>query len=204
MVLIGAVLASSLAWGQNYAGLSVGRSRVSGACEAGGECASRSTASKVFVGGAVEGPWQNWGMSGYELSYIRFGRGVNRYTAPLPQQTADAIAGIVPLAYGDYQLRTQSAALTAAVVARYALMPNTSVSAKAGLAYVTASFTTNINGPRSDQETASHFRPYLGLGVEQQVMTGLRVTLGADWTRYAVAASKGSLTMLGLGIQQDF
>lgn len=205
LVVLGlAAVMSSVAWGQDYAGLTLGRSKFGGACPVDGTCKSGSLAGKILVGAGLEGGLRSVGLSSYELSYVRFGRTSNKYSALLPTQTLDSLNGDAPLAYGDYDQQRQSTAMVAAFVARYAILPTTVAAARFGLAYVSASATTYVTGSRNGQVTESHFKPYLGLGLEQQVLPGTKVTAGVDWTKYTVAGTSGSLMLFGLGVLQDF
>jgi hypothetical protein len=204
LVVLGLVaLVSSVCCAQEYAGFTLGRSFVGGACPAGGDCGSGSVSSKLVVGAPLNGRLYAAGISAYELAYMRFGRSSQKYSAPLPNQLQDDLDAGTPV-YGNYERQRNATALAGAFVARYAVLPETRLAVRAGLAYVSSSRTTLINGARSGLITASHLRPYLGLGIEQQVLSGTRVTAGLDWTQYEAGGNKSSLTLLGLSVLQDF
>ncbi|HET8871944.1 MAG TPA: hypothetical protein VFM48_15985 [Aquabacterium sp.] len=207
VVMTAAAVVSSVAFGQEYMGLSLGHSYATNACPQPGLCSKGAQAGKILVGGfSNDSALKAVGASGYEFSYIRFGRTSNRFTQLLPQQNANAVAGApdYTLAYGYYDNRGQTHAMTAAVVWRASLLPTTAVVGRFGLAYVTTSLTTLIDGARSGQVTASKVKPYVGLGVEQQVLPSTKVSASVDWTRYSLQGYSGAVRMVGLGVQQDF
>lgn len=203
VVLTLAALTASMCGAQEYVGLTLGRSHISGGCPSGGSCQSGSMSGKLVVGASNYTRLNAVGISGYELSFIRFGRSGQKYAAPLPNQTTDNLNAGTPV-YGDYELQRQSSALTAAFVARYAVLPETHLALRVGGAYVTSSKTTLLNGLRAGMVTSSYFRPYIGVGLEQQILQGLKLTAGLDWTQYSADGSKGSLVLMGIGVNQDF
>lgn len=204
LVVLGALaLVASWCGAQEYGGVALGKSFIGGACPQGGSCGAGSMSGKLVVGAPLSGKLYAAGITSYELSYMRFGRSEQKYSALLPNQLQDDLDAGTPV-YGNYTDQRQATAMTGALVARYALLPETRLAIRAGLAYVTSSRTTLLNGSRAGLVTASHLRPYLGLGVEQQLIPGTKVAAGLDWTQYSVAGRKSSLILLGLGVVQDF
>ena len=204
LVVLGALaLVASVCDAQEYGGIALAKSFVGGACPQGGACSAGSMSGKLVVGAPLSGKLYAAGVTSYELSYMRFGRSEQKYSAQLPNQLQDDLDAGTPV-YGNYTKYHQATAMTGALVARYSLLAETRLAIRAGLAYVTSSRTTLLNGARAGLVTASHVRPYLGLAVEQQVIPGTRITAGFDWTQYSVAESKNSLILVGVGLLQDF
>ncbi|HET8693577.1 MAG TPA: hypothetical protein VFM33_02805 [Aquabacterium sp.] len=198
----------SMSFGQEYLGFSLGRSSATGACPvSGAPCSKSALAGKVMLGGTVDVPaLHTIGVSGYEFSYIRFGRTKTRFTQLLDQQNANAVAGApgYSLAYGDYDLHGQTNAMTAAMVWRASILATTSLVGKLGLAYVTTSLNASVNGAHIGQGTASKLKPYVGLGIEQQILPATTMSAGLDWTRYSLQGYAGPIRMVGIGLQQAF
>lgn len=203
-VVLGALaLVASWCGAQEYGGVALGKSFIGGACPQGGSCGAGSMSGKLVVGAPLSGKLYAAGITSYELSYMRFGRSEQKYSALLPNQLQDDLDAGAPV-YGNYTKYHQATAMTGALVARYSLLAETRLAIRAGLAYVTSSKTTLLNGLRAGMVTSSFFRPYIGMGLEQQVLPGLKLTTGLDWTQYSAAGNNGSLVLLGLGVTQDF
>lgn len=204
LVVLGVfALVASACGAQEYVGLTLGKSSIGGECPQGWVCQAGSLSGKLAVGAPLNGKLYAAGITAYELSYMRFGRSEQTYTAQLPNQLQDDLVAGTPV-YGQYAKRRHASALAGALVARYSLFAEAQLALRAGVAYVTSASETMINGAHAGLATSSHVRPYMGLALDYQFIQGTKVAAGIDWTQYSVAGNKSSLMLLGLGVLQDF
>lgn len=197
-----------VAYSQGYAGAVYSFTNVDFGCSSAGGC-DKSAKGWKFYGGAALSPKNtvDFGIgkiSAFEVSYFQFGRARTKdATATEVYYDADN-TGLNATRVVPAQYSADTNALSVALVAKIPLVDQVAFSVKAGAAYVTSTYRTEVNGQSRGSETASKLKPYLGLGVEYDIPDLIKLIGTFDITRFDVAGHKGNASMFGLGAEKAF
>lgn len=194
-------LACSAAMSQGYMGAVAALSRIDGACDGQDSCNHRGRSFKIYFGSPLSEAHQiDLGigkLSAVEVGLTGFGKGGSNgqfiYNDP--------DAGPVTM---TAQRSTTANALTLAAVSSFPFGGGVAGVVRTGVAYVSSTVRYYVNGVQNGSETATKLKPYLGLGVEFEVVDNLKVVGAFDWTQFDVAGNKSSLKSIGLGAQLGF
>ncbi len=198
---------SSVALADGYFGAVLALSKIQSGCSSGYKCDQVALGGRLY-GGTKLKPSQVVDLGGLgsinamEVGYIRPGNGkssgnkvIRRYNPDL----ADVEVVSVPATE-----TVEATVIYAALVSNFPLDAQTSLSAKLGVAYVSSTLLSRVDGVSDGGQTATKFKPYLGLGAAYSIGDGLSLTGSFDFTQYDVVGRKGNITALGFGAQKSF
>lgn len=188
-----ALVFSGMAWmmaspahAQGYAGALLSLSNVADGCVLADKCDKRSVAAKVYFGSRLReedklklGPVS---LSAVEVSYIR--GGTARSSQVLPVERVDEANGGTVFEDAQFKSRVRASALTLAGVVELPIASGVTASAKAGIAYVSATANAQIDGDSYGSKSTNRISPYLGLGIQVAVTPSIRLVGGLDAFRY--------------------
>ena len=208
VVIFGALLAaSSLCAAEGYVGAVAAFTRLSDSCTPGyAECSGTQTKGFKLFGGAKLSPSQTLNLgpariNRVEVAAMRFGRVNSRGTETI--YVIDESFDVVPQdASSTHEVSAN--ALAVAAVAELPVSSELAVLARVGVAYVTATVSTRLDGAGNGSKSGNAIRPYLGLGVEYGLPMDIQLVGSVDWTRYNVDGRSGSATQIGLGASVGF
>lgn len=200
-------LLAPLSFAQNYAGAVLALSRVADSCVTGLRCERNNPFGfKLFAGGYLPAADQlvlaGARLSRVEVAAIQFGKVTSSGLIGKREFDVDLDDYVTVFAPGEVVV--QANAIAAAAVTEFSLSDQSSLVAKLGVAYVSATLSTERNGSRIDSSTKSSVQPYIGLGVEFALPFNVLLHGGVDWTRYRVDGRSGSATQLGVGAAVSF
>ena len=141
-------------------------------------------------------------VSAIEIGVLSFGKASSSYDQSYT--AADLVNG------GTYTLNRQVSkvstanALTVSAVAEMPVSSEFAFLAKLGVAYVSSTTRTYIDGASNGSETATKLKPYLGLGASFLIMDSLKVVGNYDVTAFDVAGRKSRINSLGFGAEMSF
>lgn len=188
---------------QGYVGAVMALSKLSNACTTGFRCDdARGTGFRIFAGHRftdAEALQLGGGVriNRVEVSGLRFGK-----QSALGQRTKfleDSATIQVPVSE-----QVSATALVVAAGTDYQVHPGIILVGRLGLAYVTATVATTVDGRGDGSKSQNAIRPYVGAGVEYLLPDDIRFIWNLDWTRYSVDGRSGSATQLGLGAAVSF
>lgn len=187
---------------QGYAGAVVALSKIDGACQGQETCDHRGRAARVYFGSNLSAARQiDLGIgkiAAVEFGLMSFGKGGSTGQGTY---TMDVDVGPVVL---PTQRSTTANALTFAVASVFPFGGGVSGVVRTGAAYVSSTVRYYVNGVENGSETATKLKPYLGLGLEVDVVDNVKIVGVFDWTKFDVAGSSSSLHSIGLGAQVGF
>lgn len=196
------ILGCSAAMSQGYVGAVAALSRIDGACQGQDTCDHKGHAVRAYFGSALSPDHQiDLGIgkiSSVEVGIISFGKGGSTGSVVYTD------SGSASPYNRSGQRSTTANALTFSAVSTFPFGGGVSGLARAGVAYVSSTVRYHIDGVENGSETATKLKPYLGLGVEYEVVDNLKVVGAFDWTQFDVAGNKSSLKSFGLGAQVGF
>ena len=197
----------SVACAQGYAGAVRSLTRVALNCPSGESCDTRSKGMKLYAGTKLSpSNVVDFGIGkveAVELAYMSFGKAVaTGGTMPLTEYDEPNDAYITRNAPATY--KTYADALAVALVARMPVSDEAAFTARFGLAYVSSTYRTELDGRRHDSKTETRLKPYIGLGFEYAVIPALKLVGTYDKTTYDADGRKASLSMFGLGAEASF
>lgn len=203
-IFIATVLASvgAAASAQGYVGAVAALSKLSDSCTTGFKCEdSRATGFRFFAGHRFSDA-EAWGLgvvrvNRIEVSALRFGR--QRSTGTATKFLTDSATKQVPSVN-----EVSANALVVAVGSELPIGGWFALNGRLGLAYVTASVSSTIDGLSNGSTSGNAIRPYVGVGAEFLLPLDIRLLSSLDWTRYSVKGYSGSATQLGLGASMSF
>lgn len=207
VVIFGALLAaSSLCAAQGYVGAVAAFARLSESCTAGYECSGSQTKGFKLFAGARLSPSQTLNLgpariNRVEVAAMRFGR-VNSNGLETIYVLNDSF-DVVPQDVASKH-EVSANALAVAAVAEIPVTSDLAVLARVGVAYVTATMSTTLDGTSNGSKSGNAIRPYLGLGVEYALPNDIQLVSSIDWTRYSVGTLSGSATQIGFGASVGF
>lgn len=195
-----------MAHAEGYVGAVAALTSIGGGCDARfSECDKKGFGLKIYFGSRFAPSNQlDFGvgkLESIEIGAINFGKSDSRGTVVIPG--ADSVDPTLP----GYFLGSTTATANALIVAGVARVPvadNFVATAKAGAAYVSSTIKYFIAGASNGSVTATKLQPYIGLGLELDVGSGLKIVGSYDWTRFNVESQKGNLGALGVGAQFGF
>ncbi|RTL30106.1 MAG: hypothetical protein EKK47_11305 [Burkholderiales bacterium] len=198
---------------QGYFGVIRALTNVGFTCAPGDSCESKGQAWK-FYGGTKLSPARtiDFGVGkidAVEVSYFR----TSAATASGPTQVDDFDSfGNIVQRDTTAKVKAQVDAIVLAGVARFPIVDQLSATAKLGLAYVSTTLRSEVDGLSYNSVTQTKLRPYVGLGVEYDIPSICTIVGSFDITRvdvsdssrYYSAQAKGNLKLLGIGAQKSF
>jgi hypothetical protein len=201
------VLAAPCSFAQGYAGAVLALSRVADSCVAGLRCERNNPFGfKLFAGASLpvanQLVFSGARLTRVEVAAIQFGKVTSSGLIGKREFDADLDDYVTVFAPG--QVVVQANAIATAAVTEFALNNQLNLVAKLGLAYVSATTSTERDDKRIDSSTKSSVQPYIGLGVEFALPFDVLLHGGVDWTRYRVDGRSGSATQLGVGAAISF
>jgi hypothetical protein len=207
-----AVIASALMWGaaahsQGYVGAVVALSNVDFECQPRfSSCDKSGPAGKVYFGQKVSGPsWLGqFSPRSVEVVYLRFGSANAKGTGTIDVSFDDGFEVVRQTRPAPIAEQAETDAIAVAGVWSMEPLRGTSLSAKAGIAYVSSTIKASLDGRSNGAKTQSRWQPYLGFGAAYGLADTARVVANLDVTRFDVDGRKGLASMLGLGAELDF
>jgi len=196
-------------WAQGYVGALVTLSRLTEACTPSFRCDDdRKTGQKFFAGAYLpDAQVLSLGsakINRVEVGAMRMGRVTSTGQVATQVYVNDADGERYLTVQVPAETRIQADAIMAAAVMEVPLVQQVNLTAKLGLAYVSATAVLERSGKRFDSVTKTSFQPYVGLGVEYALPFNVQLHGGVDWTRYRVDGQSGSATQVGLGAAVSF
>lgn len=99
---------------------------------------------------------------------------------------------------------TRATAVTAAGVFELPLAASMVATARVGIAYVSATTESRVDGGSMRSVTDNTVSPYLGLGFEYLLTPRVRLVGGVDAVRYRVDGQSGVISQFGFGAEAQF
>ena len=190
------------AMSQGYAGAVYALSRIDGACQGQETCDHRGRAVRAYFGANLSASNQiDLGIgkvAAVDFGLMNFGKGGSTGQGTY---TVDVNAGPITV---PTQRSTTANALTFAVASVFPFGGGVSGVVRTGAAYVSSTVRYYVNGVENGSETATKLKPYIGLGLEVDVVDNVKIVGAFDWTKFDVAGSSSSLRSIGLGAQVGF
>lgn len=136
-----------------------------------------------------------------EVGYLKYAQVVSggQTTIDYLNSVGEPDTRVVPTA-----LRIQADALTLAMVARFPLIDQLSASARLGVAYVSSTVRRDLDGMTNTSETTTKLKPYVGLGVEYDIPSIVKLIGTFDLTKIDAGGFSGNARMIGLGAERSF
>lgn len=200
---------SSVALADGYFGAVLALSKIQSGCSAGYKCDQVAIGGRLY-GGTKLKPSQVVDLGGLgsinamEVGYIRPGNGKSSGNKVIQRYNSDINVSAVEVVSVPATERVEATAIYAALVSNFPLDAQTSLNAKLGVAYVSSTLHSSVEGVSDGGQTATKFKPYLGLGAAYSIGDGLSLTGSFDFTQYDVVGRKGNITALGFGAQKSF
>lgn len=195
------LVACSVTLAQGYAGAVVALTNFDANCGEQMSCDNKGHGVKVYFGSKLAKESQiDLGfakLDSVEVGLINFGKGRLSYSRAF----VDPDNG--PYLVNAATVNTANA-LTAAAVIRMPVFDGAAFLVRPGLAYVSSTQRYYVSGVQDGSETATKFKPYLGLGVEYAPMDNFKIVGSFDFTQFDVAGQKANLKSLGLGAEIGF
>jgi hypothetical protein len=205
-IVVAAMLAGlgSVACAQGYAGAVLSLSRLDFGCVDGNTCDEKGRGFKIYAGSKLSpGRTLNLGigkLDAIEVSYLKFGKAKasgskeimfyeDSFVFPFPVDTTET-------ALAD--------ALTLAAVVHVPVVDQLTAVGRLGVAYVSSTLRSTVDGKTMGATTSNKFKPYAGLGLEYGIPNVVKVVGSFDWTKYEVNDRKGNAKMFGLGVETNF
>lgn len=209
LTVIGFALFSVAAQAQGYVGAVAALSSVGVDCSNTLSCDKKGRAVKLYAGTKLAGNNQiDFGvgkLTSIEFGMINFGKAESSrgqvFNAYDPNNDGNGGTGDV--------LRVVSRvgtanALTLAAVADFPVTNEFSLAAKLGVAYVSSTLRTYVDGVANGSETETKLKPYLGLGASLSLADTFKVVGSYDLTAFDVAGRKSRASALGVGAEISF
>lgn len=185
---------------QGYAGALIAFTKFNGGCEAGLSCGNKPLGMKVFAGTRLA-----------DDSVIQLGVGaVDTVEVGAFRMGSRNGQGITQVSITG---GTQDAALTnrltsdglyIAAGAHMPIVEGLSFTPKLGVAYVTTSLKTWVNGVSAGNVSENHFAPYGSLGLEYLAPNDIRLTASVDVTRSKAQGVSTVSSLVGIGAAMGF
>lgn len=192
-----------LAVAQGYAGAVVALTKLGADCAGMMSCDTKGHGVKIYFGSKlIKSDQFDFGVGvvdAVEFGVMSFGKGAVNYS----KEYVDAVNGGPNIVAAATTVNTANA-LIASVVARVPLFEGANFLVRPGVAYVSSTQRYYVSGIQNGSETATKFKPYLGLGFDFSPMDGVKFVGSFDWTKFDVASQKSNLTSLGLGAEIGF
>lgn len=160
-----------------YGGISLVRAQASGFCPGLTDCKDANAGLKATLGHRFS---RHWG-SELGMTLVRIGQGTS----------------------GSSRVDADGRVFSWAAVLRMPVYEGVSVLGKFGVGAVMTSGTGSV-GSVALPETQWSVRPLAGVGVEAEVVKGLRLVSTLERTKYKVLDSQNNLNLVSLGAQADF
>lgn len=208
LVLVTLALMGGCSYAQNYVGAIAALSSLKIDCSSKDFCDTKGFGLKLYAGARLAADNQvDLGIAkidAMEVGLINFGKASSRYAKEYLVPNPDTNAGgVVP------QLRTVSTtgtanAITVAAIANTPLSDDIAFSLKFGVAYVSSTQRTYLDGVTDGGVTETKMQPYVGLMAKYNIAESIKLVGSYDWTRFDMAGRKSSLGALGLGAELSF
>lgn len=211
LVVVGMIaLVTNAVQAEGYIGASLGRGKMSFDCTAGASCRENVNVFKLYAGtrlsDAEEMSFGAARVDGVEVAYLRTLKGATSlsmieqsYLFIEPDGSGTVLDRVVP---SRQKLSIDAIAMAPVLSAQ--VTENFRVFAKPGLALVTASIDSEINGQRIRQDSSVRLNPYISLGANYAVVTGVKVFGSFDMVGYRLKSERGTVQSLNLGAEVDF
>ena len=190
---------SSVACAQGYVGAVVALSNLDLSCQTGRKCDDSGNGWKLFGGTRLEQPLVSLGrahVNVVEVGLMRFGKASDQFTRRISINNGQGTVEQVNVPAAE---TVSVNALTFAMGATISLAQRASLVPKVGLAYVSATSRSSVNGISQGSETKSSLQPYLGVSLGYEAVQGVTVNAGVDWTR-ARTEDRGGASALLMGV----
>lgn len=212
--MIAAIFAglTSVTFAQGYVGAIRSLTNVGFDCPANLTCDKSSKGWKFYAGSklpssiALDAGFVK--VESFEVAYMRFGKATLKGGAKTIKvyDIDEEALGNDPFPTHQVPV-THSAeadALALAFVARAPIFDQFAISARLGVAYVSSTYRTFVDGKTDSSQTKTKVKPYVGLGFEYDIPSIVKLVGTVDMTKYNVAGYSGSLRMVGLGAEKSF
>jgi outer membrane protein W len=170
---------------QAYIGGVIGRSHLNMECaDYNLGCDKSDTGTKLYAG------YKFNPLIALEAAYVDFGKGTRGFTDN---------------SFGDIHDSFEASGVLVAAAFRYAAHPQLSLVGRVGLSFLKTKFNQtapDVGGTYSASDDS--VKPYIGVGIEFALNKNLRLTADADFTTAEVDNNKGSVRLLGVGLQYGF
>lgn len=194
LVAVTALFACPAAFGQWYAGVAVGPSRIDLNCTGTVLCDRTGVGGKVYAGWRLTGvpapgslPQPTW----FALEGVYFDWGRARSTS------TDA-------ELGDSELKVRARGLGVALAAFMPTTPGPVLEARLGVLYNRAR-STQFGPGGSTSSTHGGWFPYVGMGVSQAIAPNWAITGSADFSRVKYSAqNKAKVQLIAVGLRYYF
>lgn len=208
--LVALVLGNSVC-AQGYVGAVAALSNVDFDCQVRfSACDKSSSGGKIYFGQKLgSAPLAGFSPRSVEVTYLRFGAGKAKGTEEIdvavvqnpgtPSEEIVRGTRIAPIAE-----KAETDAIAVAGVWSVEPVHGASLSAKAGIAYVSSTIKDSLDGRSNGAKSQSRLQPYLGLAAAYSLAGTARVVASLDLTRFDVDGRKGLASMLGLGAELEF
>jgi hypothetical protein len=200
---------TTIASAQGYVGAVRSLTNVGFDCAEGLTC-DKSSKGWRFYGGTKLAPNNSLDfgigkVNAVEVSYMRFGHAtLNGGSRQMSSYVYVGINGIPVTVTQSLSYMAEADATSVAAVAHLPIFDQFALSARLGLAYVSSTFRTSVDGRVDSSKTESKFKPYIGLGFEYDIPSIVKLVGSLDMTKYDVNGYNGSMRMIGLGAEKTF
>jgi hypothetical protein len=203
----------SVAQAEGYVGVSRSKGQLALGCNNAEQCKKGSEILKFYAGTKLSSSDQIdiGGVAVIDAVEIGYWRGNKSQASGQVSATTINEEGDLVLAGAEGnnftvpgKVRLGFDAMILSGVARLPLGDGFSAFGKLGIAYVSATKRVELDGKSSRSTTAGVFRPYLGLGVDYELLPNLRLGAQFDMSAYAVGAEKGNIKSLGVGAELNY
>lgn len=207
------LLVASAAHSQGYIGLDYASGRVGVSCASNNVCSQKKGGYNIRFGTKLAEAYSlkidDFSVDTIEVGLSKIGRvdaiGNIRQTVNAPSVNPPGTPNIVVT---TATLPTQSSfsgnALYASLVARYLVVTDLAVYAKAGIALVSGTNSTKINNVSAGSVTENHWSPIVGIGAEYEVISGIKINSGFQALRVKSGVASGSVRQFTAGGQFSF
>lgn len=197
-----AVLASS-SMAQGYAGAVLALTRLNFDCKDSWSCDKASAGLKLY-GGTKFKKGLDFGVGvidALEVGYMKAGKGKSSGSKVVQYINDDNDIAAKSVSASESALAD---AMFVSAVAHLPIMDDMKLSARVGVAYVSATLRNVQEGTPRGGVTTSKVKPYAGLGLEYEIPNLMKVVGGFDWTQFEVQDRKGSVKLFGVGVETAF
>jgi hypothetical protein len=203
-------VSSAGALAEGYAGASVGRGKLPFNCAQGASCDQSVNMFKLYAGVRLKETSQiDLGIGridAVEVAYLRTnGKASENSVVDKTYFFYDPDLGPTFPNHSVSSIRQVSLdALLLAPVLNIGVAPDVGLFFKAGVALVTSSVKSSLDGVSLKNESATKLKPYVGFGASYRVLDGVKVFGSSDWFQYSADGLGGTARTLNLGAEMTF
>lgn len=185
---------------QSYGGASISYNKAAKGCATNSVCSASPVGGLVYVGAKLSDSLQAdlsfLGVDSVETGFFTLGHKSSRYTT----RVGTGLSAVTT----NYREKVESNALYAAAVGRMVAGDGINLTGRVGLAYVSSTLKTVANGISLGATTSNRLAPFLGVGVDFDVLDDLALVSRFDFTRRSVANYSSNVFSLSAGVQYRY